>query len=132
MALLKADAIVFCPSNPLVSIGPVLAVPGVRDEVAAFTGPRIAVSPIVGGKALKGPAAKMMAELGRDVSSVGVARYYEGICDCLVIDTVDAAEASAVEALGMDAVVTSTVMQSDDDKDRLARKILALAERMDA
>jgi LPPG:FO 2-phospho-L-lactate transferase len=131
-ALLKADAIVFCPSNPLVSIGPVLAVPGVHDEIAAFTGPRIVVSPIVGGKALKGPAAKMMAELGHEVSSVGVARYYLGLCDSLVIDTVDVSEASAVEALGMGAVVTSTVMQSDDDKDRLAREIVALAEQMDA
>jgi LPPG:FO 2-phospho-L-lactate transferase len=131
-AMLKADAIVFCPSNPLVSIGPVLAIPGVHDEIAAFTGPRIAVSPIVGGKVLKGPAAKMMAELGQDVNSVGVARYYAGICDSLVIDTVDSSEAAAVESIGMGAVVTSTVMQSDDDKDRLAREIVALAERMDA
>jgi LPPG:FO 2-phospho-L-lactate transferase len=131
-ALLEADAIVFCPSNPLVSIGPVLAVPGVHDEIVAFTGPRIIVSPIVGGKALKGPAAKMMAELGQEVSSVGVARYYLGLCDSLVIDTVDVSEASAVKALGMRAVVTSTVMQSDDDKDRLAREIVALAEQMDA
>ena len=131
-ALLQADVIVFCPSNPLVSIGPVLAVPGVHEEIAAFTGPRIVVSPIVGGKALKGPAAKMMAELGQDVSSVGVARYYAGICDSLVIDTVDSAEAPAVEALGMYAVVTSTVMERDDDKDRLAHEIVALAERLDA
>lgn len=127
-ALSNADAIVFCPSNPLVSIGPVLAVPGVHDAIAAFRGPRVAVSPIVGGQALKGPAAKMLEELGEAVSCVGIARRYMGLCDALVIDTVDSAESAAIEALGMRAVVTNTVMSNDEDKVALAREIVRLAE----
>jgi LPPG:FO 2-phospho-L-lactate transferase len=123
-ALASADAIVYCPSNPIVSIGPVLAVPGVAEAIRAFRGLRIAVSPIVGGQALKGPAAKMMAELGEQVSSAGVATRYAGLCDTLVIDTVDAGEAASVEALGMHAMVTSTVMSDDGDKERLAREVL--------
>ena len=125
-AIRSADAIVFCPSNPIVSIGPVLALPGVQDAIKTFTGPRIAVSPIVGGRALKGPAAKMMAELGEEVSSVGVARRLMGVCDTLVVDTEDAADAGKIEALGMHAVVTGTVMAGDADKERLAAEILQL------
>ena len=126
-ALADADAIVFCPSNPLVSVGPVLAVPGVRDAVERFAGPRIAVSPIVGGRALKGPAAKMMAELGEEVNNAGVARRYAGLLDVLVIDESDAAEAPSVEALGITAHVAPTIMNTDADKTALAREVLALA-----
>ena len=125
-ALAGADAVVFCPSNPLVSIEPVLAVQGVRDAIERFTGPRIAVSPIVGGRALKGPAAKMMAELGEEVSNVGVARRYPGLLDVLVIDEGDAAEVPAVEALGIAAHVAPTIMTTDADKTELAREVLAL------
>ena len=124
----EAKAIVFCPSNPLVSIGPILAVPGAREAVASFKGPRIAISPIVGGEAVKGPAAKMMAELGEEVSCVGVARYYRGICDVMVIDEVDREQSRAVEALGIQAVVTNTVMRTDDDKTALAREVVGLVE----
>ncbi|MEX2598179.1 MAG: 2-phospho-L-lactate transferase CofD family protein, partial [Dehalococcoidia bacterium] len=127
-ALQTADAIVYCPSNPLVSIRPVLAVPGVREAIQAFAGPRIAVSPIVGGQALKGPAAKMMVELGQEVNSAGVARHYPGLCDTLVLDTTDAAEAASVESLGMQALVTKTVMATEEDKTTLAREIIAYAE----
>ena len=127
-ALAGADAIVFCPSNPVVSIGPVLAVSGVREAVESFRGPRIAVSPIVGGQALRGPAAKMMRELGEEVSCVGVARRYLGICDALVIDTTDAAEAPSIEELGMRAVVAPTVMQTGRDKETLARALVRLVE----
>ena len=126
-ALADADAIVFCPSNPLVSVGPVLAVPGVRDAVERFAGPRIAVSPIVGGRALKGPAAKMMAELGEEVNNAGVARRYAGLVDVLVLDESDAAEAPSVEALGITAHVAPTIMNADADKTALAREVLALA-----
>ncbi len=126
-ALAEADAIVFCPSNPVVSIGPVLAVPGVREAIEGFVGPRIAVSPIVGGVALKGPAAKMMAELGEEVSNAGVARRYAGLIDILVLDTSDAAEAPAVEALGVEARIAPTVMTSDADKKALAEHVLELA-----
>ncbi len=131
-ALTSASTIVYCPSNPLVSVGPVLALTGVRQTIASFGGPRIAVSPIVGGQALKGPAAKMMAELGEEVSCVGVAKRYAGLCDALVIDTVDAAHAPAVEALGMRAIVTNTVMQTDEDKVALARQMIAVIESWDA
>lgn len=127
-ALARATAIVFCPSNPLVSIGPILAVPGVRKAIAFFKGLRIAVSPIVGGQAIKGPAAKMMAELSEEVSCVGVARRYQGLCDVMVIDTVDRASAPAIEALGMRAVVADTVMRTGADKVALARAVLALVE----
>ena len=127
-ALESADGIVFCPSNPVVSIGPVLAVPGVRSSIERFGGPRIAVSPIVGGRALAGPAAKMMAELGEEVSCTGVARRYVGVGDAIVIDTVDAAEAPAMEALGVRALVTPTVMRSDDDKEALAREVVGFVE----
>jgi LPPG:FO 2-phospho-L-lactate transferase len=125
-ALASADAIVYCPSNPLVSVGPILAVPGVRDAIANFAGPRIAVSPIVGGQALKGPAAKMMEELGEEVSCVGVARRYVGLCDALVIDDVDAEHVSAIADCGMRAVVAGTIMQTEADKIRLAQEILDL------
>ncbi|MDA1036031.1 MAG: 2-phospho-L-lactate transferase [Chloroflexi bacterium] len=128
-ALRGSSAIVFCPSNPLVSIGPVLAVSGVYDLIEGFPGPRIAVSPIVGGQALKGPAAKMMAELGEEVSCVGVAKRFMGICDALVIDEVDREHAHAIEAMGMRAIVTGTIMRTDDDKDRLAREIIDVIDR---
>ena len=127
-ALAKANAIVFCPSNPLVSVAPILAVPGIYDAVEAFAGPRIAVSPIVGGRALKGPAGKMMAELGEEVNCLSVARRYRGICDVLFIDNVDEPERAAIDALGIHTVVTSTVMQSDEDKQPLAREIVDLIE----
>ena len=125
--LAAADAIIFCPSNPIVSIEPVLAVQGVRGIIERFAGPRVAVSPIVGGRALKGPAAKMMAELGEEVSSAGVARRYAGLVDTLVIDESDATEAPAVEALGIAARVAPTVMTTDADKTALAREVLAIA-----
>ena len=126
-ALDEADALVLCPSNPVVSIGPVLALPGVREAMAGFRGPRIAVSPIVGGAALKGPAAKMMAELGEPPGSAAVARRYAGLVDALLIDESDAAEALAVEAEGVRAVVAPTVMTSDAGKAALAGRVLALA-----
>ena len=125
-ALASADAVVFCPSNPLVSIEPVLAVQGVRDAIGSFAGPRIAVSPIVGGRALKGPAAKMMAELGEEVSNAGVARRYAGLIDVLVLDESDAAEAPSVEALGIAAHVAPTIMTTDAGKTALAREVLAV------
>ena len=126
-ALAEADALVFCPSNPLVSVGPILALPGVRAAFEAFEGPRIAVSPIVGGAAVKGPAAKMMTELGEEVSCVGVARRYAGLLDWFVIDAVDAAHADAVAQLGVRPHVANTLMTTEADKVALAREVLALA-----
>lgn len=126
-ALRDCDALVFCPSNPFISVAPILAVPGVRDAVERFDGARIAVSPIVGGQAIKGPAAKMMGELGIEPSCVGVAKQYRGLCDIFVLDDVDADRAPNIEALGMRAAVTNTMMLTDDDKARLAEYICGLA-----
>ena len=125
-ALSESDALVFCPSNPFVSVAPILAVPGVRDAIEGFNGLRLAVSPIVGGQAIKGPAAKMMAELGIESSCVGVAKQYQGLCDVFVLDDVDGDRAGDIEALGMRAAVTNTMMITDADKVRLAEYICEL------
>ena len=117
----------FCPSNPFVSVAPILAVPGVRDAIRDFEGLRVAVSPIVGGQAIKGPAAKMMGELAIESSCVGVARQYQGLCDVFVLDDVDADRAGDIEALGMRAAVTNTMMITDADKVRLGEYICELA-----
>lgn len=121
-ALAAADLIVICPSNPFLSIDPILAVPGVRAAVASR--PTIAVSPIVGGQAIKGPAAKLLGELGHDASALSVARYFVGLADAFVLDTVDAELAPAVNALGLKAVVADSVMRSDADRAALAQVVL--------
>jgi LPPG:FO 2-phospho-L-lactate transferase len=124
-ALGSAKMIVVCPSNPALSVAPILAVPGVRESLEAFTGPRVAVSPIVGGDAVKGPAGKIMAELGLEVSVVGVAREYREICSHLVIDRRDEKLAPAVAETGLTPIVTNTIMESLEDKTTLAGEILA-------
>ncbi len=131
-ALAMAEMIVFCPSNPLVSIGPILAVPGLRDALAASPAVKVAVSPIVGGRALKGPADRMLEARGMEVSAFGVAQGYAGLLDGMTIDTQDAADAYRIEALGMAAQVTQTVMQTDADRQQLARDVLAFAAALRA
>jgi LPPG:FO 2-phospho-L-lactate transferase len=123
-SLERAAVIVICPSNPLISIGPILAVPGVREALRKRRKDVVAVCPIVGGKSLKGPSDRMLAQLGFDVSASAVARMYQDICATFLIDTVDAGERSAVDALGMRAVVCSTVMHTLEDKQRLAGEVL--------
>ena len=123
-AITNADAIVFCPSNPFVSIGPILQVPGMRDLVATRSVPRIAISPIVGGRALKGPADKMLGGLGHESSALGVARLYRDILSGLVIDGKDREYADAIRALGFDVLVTNTVMQTIEDRQTLAEVVL--------
>jgi LPPG:FO 2-phospho-L-lactate transferase len=123
-AVAAADAVVIAPSNPLVSIDPVLAVPGVRDAVVARRDRTVAVSPIVGGSALKGPADRMLVELGHESSVVGVARLYRDLASVLVIDDVDAHLAAAVEAEGMRCVVTDTIMKSPERAAALAKRTL--------
>ncbi|MCL0054900.1 2-phospho-L-lactate transferase [Dehalococcoidia bacterium] len=125
-ALVSADAIVFCPSNPFLSVDPILAIPTVRELIKGFMGIRIAVSPIVGGQAIKGPAAKMLEELGHDVSALGVARRYMDLCDFFVIDTKDSDLVADIDHLGMKAYVTDTVMVDENDKIKLAEYILDL------
>ncbi|MCY4416980.1 MAG: 2-phospho-L-lactate transferase [Chloroflexi bacterium] len=127
-ALGSADMIVFCPSNPHLSVAPILAIPGVRDAIEGHSACRMAVSPIVGGDAVRGPAGKIMGELGAEVSAVGVAREYAGLCDVLVVDTQDAGLADAIASVSIRPVVTDTIMQTDDDKIALARTVLRLAE----
>ena len=129
-ALGRAEAIILCPSNPLVSLGPILAVPGLRELLVRATVPRVAVSPIIGGRALKGPADQMLAGLGHDVSPLGVARLYRDFLDGLVLDEEDAALAPQVEALGMRALVTRTIMGDADDRRRLAEETLAFARSL--
>ena len=126
-ALDAAETLVICPSNPFLSVAPILAVLGVRERIEGLTGLRVAVSPIVGGQALRGPAAKLLKELGHDVSCVGVARQYQGICDVFVIDDADKDYVEDIEKLGMRAYVTNTIMNTDDEKGRLARGICELS-----
>jgi len=121
------DAIVICPSNPFISIDPIFAIPGLRDMLMAAKAPVVAVSPIVGGKALKGPTAKMMTELGLNSDAVAVARHYGALLDGFVLDSSDADSEEAVRALGVDVLVTDTVMQTLADKERLARDVVAFA-----
>ena len=120
-----------CPSNPFVSVDPILAVPGVEDAVRSCVAPVIAVSPIVAGAALKGPAAKMMRELRVPVTALEVARHYarRGLLDGFVLDRQDQALRGEVEALGVAVLVTDTVMVSIEDRERLARQVLEWAKR---
>jgi LPPG:FO 2-phospho-L-lactate transferase len=129
-ALATADAILVCPSNPLVSVGPILAVPGMREAIAAARGrgaPVLAVSPIIGGRALKGPADRMLASLGHEATALGVARLYADLADVFVLDAVDAALAAEVESLGVRAVVADTIMTDDASRARLAATVLEAA-----
>ncbi len=132
-ALAKAQAIVICPSNPYVSVAPILAVPAIRGALRALGARRIpvvAVSPIVGGLAVKGPAAKMMRELGTEVSALGIARHYGGLVNGWVIDRADAKQAPAITALGHAVVVTDTIMSSRAASKRLGREVLAFARTL--
>jgi LPPG:FO 2-phospho-L-lactate transferase len=124
-ALRRADAIVICPSNPVISIGPILAVPGIREILATRRDRVVAVSPIVGGAPVKGPADRLMAPLGIDVSCVGVARTYADVCSSLVIDAIDRERAAEVEQAGVHAVVTDTMMRSPEVAAALAAETLA-------
>jgi LPPG:FO 2-phospho-L-lactate transferase len=126
-AITDADAVLICPSNPIVSIGPVLAVPRVRAAVEQRRARSVAVSPIVAGAALKGPADRMLRELGHDASVVGVARLYRDLAATLVVDEADRDLAPAVEDAGMRCVVAPTVMRDAEDAAGLARVCLDAA-----
>jgi LPPG:FO 2-phospho-L-lactate transferase len=123
-ALASAATVVVAPSNPIVSIGPVLAVPGVRAAVEARRDSVVAVSPLVGGRALKGPADHMLRELGHEDSVVGIARLYAPIAGTLVIDDADAELAEAVRAEGLRCVVTDTIMRDPAAAARLCKSVL--------
>ena len=126
-ALDRAEAIVITPSNPYVSIDPILALPGVRRALRETGRPVVAVSPIVGGRAVKGPLAKMMRERGIEPSALGVARHYGPLVVGWVIDTVDRGLAPDIETLGCRVMVCDTMMRTLDDKRRLAHDAVGLA-----
>ena len=125
-AIRDADRIIICPSNPLISIGPILAVKGIRESLRARRDTVVAVCPIVGGKSLKGPSDKMLAELGHEASAKGVAKLYADFTGTFVIDPADESQRVAIESLGMKVAVIPTVMQTRGDKRKLARAILSL------
>ena len=131
IAALEGDtaAVVICPSNPFVSVDPVLALPGIEMALRDTPAPVIAVSPIVGGQAIKGPAAKMMAELQMPVTAAAVARHYRerNLLDGFIVDHADASEAAEIERTGLPTLVTGTVMESLADRERLAREVLDFA-----
>ncbi len=131
-AIHEADLLVFAPSNPFVSIGTILAVPGVESALRSAVAPLVAVSPIVGGQALRGPADRMFESLGGEASALGVARLYTerlpGLLDTIVIDRVDEGLAPGIEALDLAVLVAQTVMRTDDDRAALARTVLDALE----
>ncbi len=123
-AITKAEGVIIAPSNPIVSIGPILALPGVRQALRETKARVVAVSPIVGGAVIKGPAAKMMEGLRMEVSAWQIGWLYEDFLDCLVIDVADAADRARIEALRLDVAVTDTIMKGMEEKAALARCVL--------
>jgi LPPG:FO 2-phospho-L-lactate transferase len=129
-AILQAEAIIICPSNPLISIGPIFAVPGIIDLLKETKAPILAISPIVGGASLKGPSDRMMADLGMDVSAQQVSRIYAGLIDAYIIDQMDVAAKPVIEQAGLRVFVTDTVMQNADKKLELAKFTLSVIDQM--
>ena len=126
-AIGEADLVIIAPSNPFVSITPILMVQGVRQTLASAPGRRVAVSPIVAGAAVKGPAAAMLQSLGHEVSATAVARLYQGLIDLFVLDAADEALLPEVRALGLDALAVDTMMTGDEGRARVARNVLEAA-----
>ncbi|GAB4216513.1 MAG: 2-phospho-L-lactate transferase [Roseiflexaceae bacterium] len=125
--LRDAEAILIAPSNPIVSVGTILALPGVRDTIVNGSAPVVAVSPIVGGAPIKGPAAPLLRSAGFEVSALGVAHCYRELVDVLVIDHADAELAEPIRALGLDVIVTDTIMRGPTEKRALAQAALDAA-----
>jgi LPPG:FO 2-phospho-L-lactate transferase len=126
-AIRDADCVLICPSNPLISIGPILAVPQIRDELRAHKERVFAVCPIVGGKSLKGPSDKMLAHLGHQPTALGVAKLYADFTGTFVIDPADKSQSPAISALGTKVAVLPTVMKTLAQKRKLARALLSLS-----
>jgi len=126
-AIRDADRIFICPSNPLISIGPILAVPQMRDQLRAHKKKVFAVCPIVGGKSLKGPSDKMLAQLGHDPTALGVAKLYADFTGIFVIDPADKSQSAAISALGMHVAILPTVMKTLGQKRKLARALSSLS-----
>lgn len=124
-AIAQSDVIIFAPSNPIVSISPILKTPGIRQAIETSLARKVAISPFIGGKTVKGPADKMMAVAGVDDGLMGVAQLYQGLIDDMVIDVQDAGLANAVSALGYNVLQTETLMQSLEDKTTLMTSVMA-------
>ena len=125
-AISEAGRILICPSNPLISIGPILAVPGVREQLRSRKPDVFAVCPIVGGKSLKGPSDKMLAQLGYEATALGVAKLYADFTGTFVIDVADESQTTAISELGMKVAILPTVMKTRSQKRKLARALLEL------
>lgn len=123
-AIAEAEAIIFAPSNPLLSIEPILAIPGLREALAKVRVPRVGISPLIGGKAVKGPLARLMADLGLESTASGAARRYAGLLDGFVVDSGDAADIAAIRADGLSALATDIMMRDPDDAARLAGEVM--------
>ena len=123
-SILDSELVIICPSNPIVSIGTILSVKGVRDALKRTKARKVAISPIVSGKPIKGPADKLMKGLGLEVSAFSVAKLYSDFLDAFILDKVDAKEKDQIESLGIETVVTNTIMKSLKDKIELAKTVL--------
>ena len=130
-AIKQADAILIAPSNPIVSIGSILSVPGIHDTLHEASGMVIAVSPIVGGAPIKGPADKLMKGVGKEVSAVGVAHCYRDFLDVMIIDEQDTNLVEAIEDLGIPTIVTNTIMSDLTAKTNLAQTVLRAASQQE-
>jgi LPPG:FO 2-phospho-L-lactate transferase len=123
-AITEANAVVICPSNPFISIGPILAVPGIRDALRKTQATVVAITPIIAGKAVKGPTADMLRDLGHEVSATAVAMMYKDLLDIFILDETDSPSAADIEAIGIQPIAANTKMNSLDDKQALARRVL--------
>jgi LPPG:FO 2-phospho-L-lactate transferase len=120
----NAEIVIVCPSNPIVSIGTILAVKGVRDALRQTNAKKIAISPIIAGAPIKGPADKLLKGLGLEVSAYSVAKLYADFLDTFILDTADSAEKDKIEKLGIEVKVANTIMRTLEDKIRLAKTVL--------
>ena len=129
-AIEKTDLIILCPSNPILSIGPILAIPGIRESISKTQAKIVGISPIVGGKAIKGPLDRMMENLGLEVSPYGVAQLYKGLMKGYVIDQLDKSTVSKITNLGVKVLATNTIMHSEQAKIQLAGDTIKFAETL--
>jgi LPPG:FO 2-phospho-L-lactate transferase len=124
-AINSAERVIVCPSNPVLSVNPILSIPGIRNTLKNTRGYVVGVSPIVGGKAVKGPADRIMSSLGLEASAYGVAKFYEDFLDHLIIDTADVDLRTRVEGLGLRVLVADTIMKDVESSVSLAAKVMA-------
>ena len=123
-SVLKAELIIVCPSNPIVSIGTILAVKGIRDALRQTNAKKVAIRPIIAGEPTKGPAEKLLRGLGHEVSAYSVAKLYADFLGTFIVDTIDSAEKNKIEKLGIEVKVTNTIMRTLEDKIQLAKTVL--------